>query len=176
MVFALAALALGCDRGPGKSGVPGAVPLTDAQAVEAAWKRWLECGAAGDGSGAWSCLSKRSRAERSALFRADAERIKGLSGAALNNEAREWGVSGAAIQGLDAEGLGALALGRELRRQRRAAGAPGSRFAGVDIKGDLAIARVTATEGEAEILAFVREEGTWRLDDLESRRAAGGPK
>lgn len=175
----VAVVAMGCDRGPGKAGTPGTVAPTDAQAVEAAWKRWKQCAANGDGSGAWSCLSKRTRADRSTLYRADAARLKGLEGAELDAEARSWGLDARAIRGLEAEGLAAVALGRELRRPDCAAAGQADAFPGADIKGDLAIVRVEAAPGRVEAIAFVREDGAWRLDDAESRRSSssqGVPK
>jgi hypothetical protein len=168
----LVVLALGCDRSPGKAGAPGTVPLTDAQAVETVWKRWQECVAGGDGNGAWSCLSKRSKADRATLYRADAARFKGLSGAELETEARAWGVGAAAIQGMDAEGLAALALGRELRRLDRSTAGLTGKISTADIQGDVAVLRLAPASGRADAVAFVREDGGWRLDDAESRRAA----
>ncbi len=171
----VAVVALGCDRGPGKAGSPGTAVPTDAQSVEAAWKRWQECVTGGDGSGAWSCLSKRTRADRSTLYRADAARLKGLSGPELDAEARSWGLDAGAIRGLGAEGLAALALGRELRRPECAAAEQAGAFTGADIKGDLAVVLVKVASGRTEAIAFVREDGAWRLDDAESRRAAASP-
>lgn len=164
MVF-LAMLA-GCNRGPGAPPLP-AKP-TDAQAAEAAWKRWQGAAQGADGVAAWGCLSKRTRTDRAAFYKADAARVKSLTGAALETEARNWGVPAAALATMGTEEFAAAALSREFRRA-----APVSQFTGVTVTGDVAIVTVKRPDGRPESVALIREDNAWRLDDAESRRLAG---
>ncbi len=170
LVWLAALLACGCDRGPAKPGASKAVPLTDAQAVEAAWKRWQECAARGEGPGAWACLSRRTREERAALYRADAARIAKLSGPALESEARAWGVTAEGLRSMGPGDLAAAALGRDLRRADRAAEERAREFSGADVQGD--VARVRLAGAREESIVMVREDGAWKIDDAGSRRAA----
>ncbi|MEK7469772.1 MAG: hypothetical protein AAB074_20580 [Planctomycetota bacterium] len=159
---------LGCDRGPGKD-APQLAPPSDAQAVAEVWKRWVACAAAGDGQGAWDCLSRKTREERASLHRADTARIQGLSGPSLEAEARMWGASSDALKAAGPAELAILALTREFGRPE-AEGRFRLEGASVSIESD--VARVTWTGG-ARPAALVREEGLWKLDDATSRALPG---
>ncbi|MCE9580919.1 MAG: hypothetical protein K8T20_00225 [Planctomycetes bacterium] len=161
----LAALA-GCNRGPGAPPLP-ARP-TDAQAAESAWKRWQGAAQGADGSTAWACLSKRTRSDRAAFYKADSARVKSLTGAALESEARNWGVAASSLATMGPDEFAAAALSREFRRA-----SPGAQFTGVTVNGDLAIIAVKHPDGRPESVALIREDNGWRLDDVESRRLAG---
>jgi hypothetical protein len=172
-LFAAVALA-GCDKGPGNGAAPpGGAPMTDAQAAEASWKQWHERVLARDGKAAWECLSKRTRAERSLLYRADAARIRGLSGAALDAESRAWGSTATAIAGASAEDLAALALAKEFGRPDRAEAERTLQVAAVTVSGEVATIRLSSPGRPAAHVALIKDEGRWKLDDLESQRATG---
>lgn len=150
-----AAILAGC----GKKGAPGspAAP-SDADLVLATWQKWNAAAQAGDGSAAWSCLSKRSRAQRALLYQADAERLRALSGPALEAAVKSLGVP--ARPGMSAEALAAASLGAELRRK------PIWSLNGkVEVKGDAAVLSFPG----GPRAGFVREDGAWRLDDPSSR-------
>ncbi|MCC6740736.1 MAG: hypothetical protein IT452_16965 [Planctomycetia bacterium] len=141
--------------------------MTDAQAIVAAWARWSACATAADGAGAWACLSKASQAEREALFRAEAARLRSLSGAAAESEAREWGVPPADLARMDASRLATVALSRQFRTAERPPPAPAGP---PEIRGDAAVLRLGAADAQ-DAVGFVREDGAWRIDDEASRRA-----
>lgn len=166
-MLAVLVVVAGCDRAPGGGGPGAKPPLTDAQAIEAAWARWTACAAAADGAGAWECLSKASREERSALYRAEAARLRGLSGAAAESEARAWGVPTAELARVDASRLAILSLARQFRSAEQPplgpAGPP-------EIRGDTAVLRLGAGAAR-DAAGLVREDGAWRVDDAASRRA-----
>ncbi|KAF0245214.1 MAG: hypothetical protein FD180_1761 [Planctomycetota bacterium] len=166
LAILLVVAAAACDRKAGNGSPPApAPPPSDAQAAIEAWKTWVACAAAGDGARAWACLSKRTRAERASLYRADAARIRRLSGSSLDAEARSWGVAADKLAAAGPEDLAILALTREFRRP---GGASVSRIVetSVSLEGD--VARVTS-EGRPQPIALVREDGGWKLDDTASR-------
>lgn len=166
VMMVVAALA-GCDRAPGGGGPDAKPPMTDGQAIEAAWARWTSCAAAADGEGAWACLSKASQGERSALLRAEAARLRGLSGPAAESEARLWGVPAAELPRMDASRLAILSLAQQFRTADRPPAPPSGP---PEIHGDAAVLKLG--EGDSrDAVGFVREDGAWRIDDAASRRA-----
>lgn len=169
-----AAVLAGCgkdDSGSGGGSSSGGGSASAQKSPEEAFKEFKAAGERGDADALWNSMSRKTREKFVEMFRKQIEQINKRGDEEWEEAAKDLGKPAAELKKMSAEEFARLAMGKEMTEEDEREKAKALTMDKSEIKGDVAIVHVTKKGDRKDVMALVKEDGSWKMDVDETEKA-----
>ncbi|MEK7469769.1 MAG: hypothetical protein AAB074_20565 [Planctomycetota bacterium] len=152
----------------GGSSSPGSSQKTPEEAFKDMQARIL----AKDGKGLWNFICEKSRKKMTESDEAKKgmDQLKAMPDEQLAEVVKTWGVTPAELKKMSNEEIMILNMNNMTKEEEEQKKARETKWKEVKIDGDKAVATTIEPDGKEEIVALVKEGGTWKIDIEETEK------
>ena len=170
-LLALAVLA-GCGKDDSSSSGGSGGSASSQKTPEEAFKEFKAAGEAGDAKALWNSMSKKSHAKIATEMQKMIDQINKKGDQEWEEAAKELGKPAAELKKMTPEEFGQLFVAMKMTTPEEKEKAKKLVLDKVEMRGEIAVLFTTKANGKKDLVALVKEDGTWKADLEEEEKLA----